>query len=297
MSFNAGNDADVIHKAIKGLGTDEKTIIKIVGHRTKEQLRHIAHEYHSRHKNDLVKDIKGDTSGNFEEVLVMRFSSPDECRKWLLKKATKGAGTAEKYLIDVFAPATNEEILGLYQYDPQVITDVLNDVSSGNFSKVLREVLKGKRDNHVDEGQAEKDAERLYKAGEGKLGTDEDVFNDIFSHHGPNYLAKVDHYYSHKHKHTLETAVKKETSGNYEDLLVGLLKPKYVYYADRLFTSMKGLGTDEHALNHIMGILDLHELKEVAKIFHQRHNKSLADFVKGDTSGDYRELLLALLDN
>jgi len=292
---DAKADAEALHKAMKGTGTDEKALISIIGTRSKEDLHHVAKEYHDHFKASLENDIKGDTSGNFEELLVLRVKSKVEVRKWLLTKATKGAGTAEKYLIDVLAPATNEEVIEIYQNDPTTIANVLNDVSHGNFSKVIHEVLKGKRHENIDDGDADKIAEKLYKAGEGKFGTDEDTFNAVISTHGPHALAKISHHYHKHHKHSLEDAIKKETSGHYEDLLVGLTKPPLVYYADRLFAATHGIGTDEHALNFIFGILSKHELKEVTKLVKERHNKGLEDLVKGDTSGNYRDLLMTLV--
>jgi len=290
------HDAEALHKAMKGAGTDEKALIDIIGHRSKEDLQKIAHEYHEQFKAKLENDIKGDTSGNFEELLVLRILPKVEVRKWLLTKATKGAGTAEKYLIDVLAPANNHEVIDVYQNDPTTIAKVLNDVSHGNFSKVVHEVLKGKRDEgHPDDHKAKEYAEQIFKAGEDKIGTDEDTFNKIITTLGPNYLSKIDHFYQEKHKHTLELAIKKETSGAYEDLLVGLTKPPLVYYADRLFSALHGAGTDEHALNFVFGILDKHEFKEVSKLVHDRHKKSLEEMVKSDTSGNYRDLLVALM--
>jgi len=293
------HDAEIIHKAIKGAGTDEKAIIGIIGHRTKAQCQMIAQAFHHHHKETLEHALAGDTSYNFKETLLWRVEPKVEVRKALLNKATKGAGTAERYLIDVLAPATNAEILEVYQNDPQTIANVLNDVSHGNFSKVIRELLKGKRQEweQIDEGAAAAVAERFYKAGEGKLGTDEHAFNEILTTHGPLFLERVNAHYQSHHKHTLETAIKKETSGHYEDLLVALTKPPYVYYADRLYQAMHGLGTDERAINFIFGILDLHELAIVKQIFEQRHGKPLETFIKGDTSGHYEDLLVALLHN
>jgi len=293
------HDAEIIHKAIKGAGTDEKALISVLGHRTKAQCQLIAQAYHHHHKESLVHALAGDTSYNFRELLCWRVLPPVEVRQALLNLSTKGAGTAEKYLVDVLAPASNAEVIHIYQHDPQTIANVLNDVSHGNFSKVIRQLLKGERHEfeQIDEARAAAIAEQFFKAGEGKLGTDETVFNEILTTHGPMFLERVNAHYMGHHKHTLETAIKKETSGHYQDLLVGLTKPPLVYYADRLYQAMHGLGTDERALNFIFGILDLHELNVVKQLFEQRHGKKLETIVKGDTSGHYEDLLVALLHN
>jgi hypothetical protein len=298
-SSNAQHDAEIIHKAVEGLGTDEKAINGVLGHRTKQQIQEIAKAYEHAFKTSLLKDIKGDTGGNYKRLLVALINTPVQNKKELILKATKGAGTTEKYLIDVLAPSSNEEIIELYQNDPKIIHAIIDDVSSGNFAKITETILKGKRDERdsIPDDEASTQAERMYKAGEGKLGTDEKVFNEVITHYSPHALKQISHQYQAKHKHTLEQAIKGETSGNYEDFLLALLKTRHEYFADRLYDAIAGLGTDDTYLIYAFGVLSKHDLHKVAHIFNERHPKrgGLAKAVKGDTSGDYGDLLLAIL--
>jgi uncharacterized protein (UPF0335 family) len=297
--YNAHHDAETIHKAIEGMGTDEKAINKVIGHRDKHQIQEIAKVYEATYKNSLIKDIKGDTSGNYKRLLVSLINTPVQNKKELILKATKGAGTTEKYLIDVLAPSSNSEIIELYQNDPKIIHAIIDDVSSGNFAKVVETILKGKRDERdsIPDDEASTQAERMYKAGEGKLGTDEKTFNEIITHYSPHALKQISHHYESKHKHSLEKAIKSETSGNYEDLLVALLKTRHEYFADRFYDAIAGLGTDDTFLIYGFGVLSKHDLHKVAHIFNERHPKrgGLAKAVKEDTSGDYQDLLMQIL--
>jgi len=298
-SFNAHHDAEIIHKAVEGLGTDEKAINKVLGHRNKEQIQEIARAYEHAYKNTLLHDIKGDTSGNYKRLLVSLINTPVQNKKELILRATKGLGTTEKYLIDVLAPSSNDEILELYQNDPKIIHAIIDDVSHGNFARVVEQLLKGKRDEreHIPDDEAVTQAERLYKAGEGKLGTDEKVFNEVITKYSPTALKQISQHYEAKHKHGLEKAIKSETSGNYEDLLVALLKTRHEYFADRLYDAIAGLGTDDTFLIYTFGVLSKHDAHKVAHIFNERHPKrgGLAKAVKEDTSGDYRDLLMEIL--
>jgi len=289
----------VIHKAIQGLGTDEKAINEVIGHRNKHEIQEIAKAYEHAYKKSLISDIKGDTGGNYKRLLVSLINTPVQNKKELIDRATKGLGTTEKYLIDVLAPSSNEEILEIYQHDPKSIHAILDDVSSGNFAKVVDTILKGKRrtEDHISDEEAKTQAERMFKAGEGKLGTDEKTFNEIITTYNPHQLKQISKHYEQKHKHGLEKAIKSETSGNYEDLLVGLLKTKHEYFADRLYDAIAGLGTDDTFLIYAFGVLSKDDLKKVAHIFDERHPKrgGLAKAVKEDTSGDYQDLLLKVL--
>jgi len=299
--FDPIADAEAIHKAVEGLGTDEKTINRILGHRNKQEIQEIARAYESNHKHSMLHDIKGDTSGDYKKLLVALINTPVQNMAELVTKATKGLGTTEKYLIDVLAPSTNEQILGMYQNDPKTIHAILDDVSFGNFAKVVDIILKGKRDTRetIPEDEARTASERLFKAGEGKLGTDEKVFNEVITTYSPYALRQISEAYQQKHKHTLEQAIKGETSGHYEDLLVALLKTPHEYFADRLYDAIAGLGTDDTFLCYAFGVLSRHDLHKVGHIFNERHPKrgGLAKAVKEDTSGDYQDLLMQILSD
>jgi len=296
--FNALEDAKKLNKAMKGLGTDEKSLNEVMGNRTKAQLLEIAKVYEQEYKTTLIKDIKGDTSGDYERLLVGLLSTIPQAKCALLKFATKGAGTAEKYLIDVYAPSSNAEILDVYQHDPTAIAAVLNDISNGDFDKVIKTLMKAKRDEspHVNDSEVAKVAEQFYKAGEAKLGTDEDTFTAIICGHSVEFLKQLSKVYAEKHKHTLEQAIKKETSGHYEDILIGLTKTRYEYFADRFYNATHGLGTDDHFLCYAFSVLSSEELHKVAKIFQERHsNTTFEKQIIGDVSGHYGSLIKLLL--
>lgn len=61
-----------------------------------------------------------------------------------------------------------------------------------------------------------KDANELYKAGEGKLGTNESEFIRILCSRSFDHLNMVAHEYSRLSKNSLEKAIQKEMSGNLE---------------------------------------------------------------------------------
>jgi len=75
LNFNMEQDSKDLRKAMKGLGTDEKKLIKILANRSLKQRREINrafnHMYASGNKNDtLDKQIASDTSGYFRTALL-----------------------------------------------------------------------------------------------------------------------------------------------------------------------------------------------------------------------------------
>ncbi|KAJ0069638.1 hypothetical protein NL108_011545, partial [Boleophthalmus pectinirostris] len=70
MKSTSQFDASEIRGSIKGLGTDEETLIEIVCSRTNSELLEIKKVYRELFKKEVEKDIAGDTSGNFGKLLL-----------------------------------------------------------------------------------------------------------------------------------------------------------------------------------------------------------------------------------
>ncbi len=56
--------------SIKGLGTDESTLIELLTTRSTAQITEAKNAYAAKYNRDLEKDIKSDTSGDFKQILV-----------------------------------------------------------------------------------------------------------------------------------------------------------------------------------------------------------------------------------
>lgn len=65
---------------MKGLGTDDKKLISIMGNRSHQQLAEIAKVYKAKYKQSLASDIKGDTSGNYRKLLLGLLQTPKEAK-------------------------------------------------------------------------------------------------------------------------------------------------------------------------------------------------------------------------
>ena len=63
-------DADELRKAMKGAGTNEDTLIEIIGSRPPQVLLQIKKKYSEKHGRDLEKDVESETSGILRKLLV-----------------------------------------------------------------------------------------------------------------------------------------------------------------------------------------------------------------------------------
>ncbi|KAG9340702.1 hypothetical protein JZ751_020292, partial [Albula glossodonta] len=70
MKSTSQYDATEIKASMKGLGTDEESLIEILCSRSSEELVDIKKVYKELFKKELEKDVAGDTSGHFAKLLL-----------------------------------------------------------------------------------------------------------------------------------------------------------------------------------------------------------------------------------
>ena len=70
-------------------GTDEKAIIQVLAKRSNEQRVKIARVFKVLFNKDLTKELKGDLSGNFEDVIVGLMTPKEEYDATIIHNAVK----------------------------------------------------------------------------------------------------------------------------------------------------------------------------------------------------------------
>uniref|UniRef100_A0A672GQI4 Annexin n=1 Tax=Salarias fasciatus TaxID=181472 RepID=A0A672GQI4_SALFA len=286
-NFNASADAEALHKAMKGLGTDEDAILQLLTARSNAQRQEIKTTYKTLFGKDLVSDLKGELGGKFETLIVALMTPPLAYDVTSLRNAIKGAGTDEKVLVEILAsrtPAQVKDIIAAYrqEYDDNLEEDVSGD-TSGHFKRLLVILLQANRQTGVQHDKIESDAQVLFKAGEQKFGTDEQTFVTILGNRSAEHLRKVFDAYMKLSGYEMEESIKRETSGPLRDLLLAVVKCARsvpAYFAETLYYAMKGAGTDDNTL--------------IRADFRRLFACSLHSMIKGDTGGDYRKALLLL---
>ncbi|XP_075684081.1 annexin A13 [Rhinoderma darwinii] len=302
--FDAERDAKKLHKACKGMGTDEKAIIEILANRSSNQRQEVKQKFKTMYGKDLDGVLKSELSGKFETTALALLDRPCEFDAREIRKAMKGAGTNESLLIQILCTRVNQQIKSIKEaykklFDRDLESDVKSE-TSGYFRKILISLLQANRDEGLDINQdlAGQDAKRLYEAGEGRWGTEESEFNVILATRNYMQLRATFKAYEILHGKNIEDAIKSETSGDVKKAyltIVQCTKDCQGYFAKKLNKAMKGAGTDEDALIRILVTRAEIDLETIKQRYQELYKKSLSDAVKSDTSGDFCKLLLALL--
>nr|XP_032830067.1 annexin A13-like isoform X2 [Petromyzon marinus] len=302
--FDAAKDAKDLRKACKGLGTDEDKIIEILANRTAKQRHQIKEEYKRSYGDDLVEVLKGELKGDFEKVVLALMDLPAVYDAKELRKAMKGAGTDEDVLVEILCTRTNKQIQKMrFVYNELFDRDLESDLkseTSGAVEKLLIALVQGNRDESTDVNMslANSDAKELHEAGKGHWGTDELAFNSVLATRNMMQLRATFKAYKTNYGEDIEDVVKSETSGMLQDAYLAIVHcamDAQEYFAKKLYKSMKGTGTDDDTLIRCIVSRSQIDLGTIKETFQQKYEKTLASFVAGDCSGDYKKILLAVI--
>uniref|UniRef100_A0A672U3B0 Annexin n=1 Tax=Strigops habroptila TaxID=2489341 RepID=A0A672U3B0_STRHB len=308
-SFYDDGDAQVLRKAMKGLGTDEGAIIEVLTQRSNAQRQQILKAYKAHYGRDLMADLKSELSGSLAKLILGLMLTPAQYDAKQLKKAVEGAGTDESVLIEIMATRNNQEIKAIneaYQeaYNKQLEDDLSSD-TSGHFKRILVSLALGNRDEGPENvTQAHEDAkvvaETLKLADVSSNDSSDSLetrFLSILCTRSYPHLRRVFQEFIKLTNHDVEHAIRKRMSGDVRDAFLAIVrsvKNKPAFFADKLYKSMKGAGTDERTLTRIMISRSEIDLLNIRGEFIDLFDKSLHHMIEKDTSGDYCKALLAL---
>ncbi|XP_053222184.1 little elongation complex subunit 2-like isoform X3 [Podarcis raffonei] len=316
-NFDADRDAAALETAIKTKGVDEVTIVNILTNRSNEQRQDIAFAYQRRTKKvlkeaksytilreELSAALKSALSGHLETTILGLLKTPAQYDASELKASMKGLGTDEDTLIEIICSRTNQELNSINRayremYKTELEKDIISD-TSGDFRKLMVALAKGRRNEDasvVDYELIDQDARDLYDAGVKRKGTDVPKWINIMTERSVPHLQKVFERYKSYSPYDMLESIKKEVKGDLENAFVNLvqcIQNKQLYFADRLYDSMKGKGTRDKVLIRIMVSRSEVDMLKIKSEFKRKYGKSLYYFIQQDTKGDYQRALLNL---
>ncbi|VDK35394.1 unnamed protein product [Taenia asiatica] len=310
-NFDVNADVEALCKSMRCWGTDEETIIKILGKRTSEERLQIVSLYKQKYGRELAHDLDGDLRGHFRDCTILLTEDPIYLMAKSLYYAMKGVGTNENTIIEIVVGCTTEEINKLkqsYIYDPKrtLETDIRTE-TTGYFCKMLLQLLKGDipdptpeqlrtiqhkgGDVMVNQKEVAAAVKQIVEALANPKNSTNSVLLNAFQHKNVWEIAAMDKEYKKASGKGLISAISEAVEGEFGTLLMAMVqhavdRPKF--YSEALYQSMVGQGTRDFLLMRI----DLLDIKET---FDKDH-KGLAEWIKGETSGHYEQLLLTLLN-
>uniref|UniRef100_A0A8D0L6S7 Annexin n=1 Tax=Sphenodon punctatus TaxID=8508 RepID=A0A8D0L6S7_SPHPU len=225
-------DAKELHDAVKGLGTSEDVIIEILASRTKVQLQDIIKVYKEEYDSDLEDDIKSDTSGYFERILVCLLQGERDNAslnvdsalalqdaQTLYAAGEKIRGTDEIQFITILCTRSATHLMRVFDEYQKLanksIEDSIQSETNGSLEDAMLTIVKCTRNVHSYF------AERLYHALKG-AGTCDGTLIRIIVSRSEIDLNSIKAKFQKIAGKSLLSMIVDDTSGDYKAALLNL---------------------------------------------------------------------------
>lgn len=127
------------------------------------------------------------------------------------------------------------------------------------------------------------------------FGTDEARIIKILTTHSSEQRQAIKKMYKTCEGEELIEDLKSELSGCFEDACIAMLTPDRTFDAQCLQAAVEGLGTDDESLIEIVCPRTNEEIQEIKKEYRRLYGEEAEDAVADDTSGDYKRLLVSMM--
>ena len=293
---------------MKGFGTDEAALIRILAHYPALNIPHLKTTYQQRHHRSLETDVQSETSSHFEFGLLSILRGPLAQDVYCLNTALKGAGTNEELLNDVVIGRSNADLNAIkhaYQttYHRNLEADVRADLSAKTerlFAMILA-ATRAEESVPVYPQATEQDVMDLHRATEAKMGTDQLIVCQILSSRSDGQLRAIAQVYEAKFRIPLEKVLDKEFAGHMRNALIAMVRgacDRAMKDAVALEDTMAGVGTQDVLL--VARVVRCHwdrdHMGQVRGAYRARYRTELAGRIRGETSGHYERLLVAMVE-
>uniref|UniRef100_A0A8C2IFZ2 Annexin n=1 Tax=Cyprinus carpio TaxID=7962 RepID=A0A8C2IFZ2_CYPCA len=227
MKSTAQYDASEIKASIKGLGTDEESLIEIVCSRSNAELMEIKRVYKELFKKDLEKDVCGDTSGDFAKLLnyLCIFYLCTICQylksavQALFEAGVKRKGTDVKCWISIMSERSVPHLQKVFEryksYSPYDMQESIRKEVKGDLEMSFLTLVQ------CFENRQLYFANRLQDAMKSK-GAKEKVLTRIMVSRCEVDLKKIRQEFKAHHGKSLYQTIAEHTKGDYQRALLNL---------------------------------------------------------------------------
>lgn len=298
-------EADSLRRAMKGFGTDDKTLIMVLAPLDPLQMAAVRAAYLKGHRRDLHKDIESETTGNFEEGLLAIVDGPLRYDADSTRKAVKGLGTKEWLLNDVLLGRSNEDIHAIktayeHSFHRSLVQDVKDDLSM-KTADLFTAVLLGNRQNEyapINHQTIESNARAIHETTAGRVVNDATEVCAIFARSSNAELRAINHAFQERYHLSLEKHIRESFSGHLEDALVHILRSANDPVMRDACLINSCIGSADELL--VSRIVRLHwnrpHMTQVKLAYRHKFGEDLVSRVRNEVQGDCGRLLVALLD-
>ena len=225
-------DADELRKAMKGMGTNEDTLIEIIASRPAPILAQIKAKFNEKYKRDLEADVKSETSGTLRKLLIALLqcsrstnTMPNPAQSAAIaaeihKAGEAKLGTDESVFNKYFCSLSPHELAAVsreyHKLTGHTILQAIDKEFSGDSKKTLRTIV------YATLSPSEYFATRVHDAVKG-LGTKDHLLIRVIVSRSEIDMPQIKQYYKQLFGKDMYEDVKNDISGEYRELLLGII--------------------------------------------------------------------------
>ena len=224
-------DADQLREAMKGLGTNEDTLIEIIASRPPHILRAVKERYQQKYQRDIETDVKKETHGTLQHLLIALLqcnrsvnTNPniDQCAQiaqGIYQAGEAKLGTDSSVFNKYFCSLSPMELACVAQQYHKLtghtILEAIDKEFSGDSKKAFRTIV------YATLSPSEYFATRVNDAIKG-WGTKDHLLIRILITRDEIDMPQIKQYYKQLFGKDMVQAVKSDISGDYQKLMVEL---------------------------------------------------------------------------
>ena len=224
-------DCDELRASMKGVGTNEDTLIEIIASRSARQLAAIKAKYKEKYNRDLEEDVRKETSGTLRHLLIsllqgsrstnqnVNQSQMSIIAQEIYKAGEAKLGTDESVFNKYFCTLSPYELAAMAQQYHKLtghtILQAIDKEFHGDSKKALRTIV------YATLSPSEYFATRVNDAIKG-WGTKDHLLIRILITRDEVDMPQIKQYYKQLYGKDMVQAVKNDISGDYQKLMIEL---------------------------------------------------------------------------
>lgn len=224
-------DALLAFESAKKGGPSDRALIEIACTRSSDELLLVRKAYHARYKRSLEEDVAAHTKDNFRKLLVplvsaLRYEGPEvnaslaNSEAKLLHGKIADKAYCDEEVIRILTTRSKAQLLATFnEYNNDFGNPISKDLKEDpkdQFLSSLRAVIKCFT-------CPEKYYEKTIRLAINKMGTDEGALTRVIATRAEVDLKLIKDAYYKRNSMPLARAIKKDTTGDYEDFLLELI--------------------------------------------------------------------------
>jgi annexin A7/11 len=225
-------DADELRGAMKGMGTNEDTLIEIIASRPPHMLKAIITRYKEKFNRDLEADVKSETSGTLRKLLIALLqcsrsanTNPNQAQcaqiaQEIYQAGEKKLGTDESIFNKYFCTLSPHELAAVsreyHKLTGHTILQAIDKEFHGDSKKTLRTIV------YATLSPSEYFATRVKDAVKG-LGTKDHLLIRVLVSRSEIDMPQIKQYYKQLYGKDMVADIKSDISGEYQNLFVQLV--------------------------------------------------------------------------